>query len=177
MSKPLFKNEQPYTVGVPTPYGSSINVPSGKYVAGTYFSRFYATNRELKLMPEGTVVPPSSIVCSYDVASPAVTTVVHPTVVNTTPLIDPATVIPATVDQFRVEESIEEPKKNKGGRPKKTLQEAANEMWQDVTFVLPAASEVDKLPNDKLMALAQKLEVSKNLPRTELVNNIKLKLG
>lgn len=176
MTKPLFKNERPYSVSVPTPYGSSINVPTGKYVAGTYFNRFYASNRELKLMPEGSTVPANQIICSYDVVLPNAPTVQLPTIVNSAEVITIESV-PSVSEPSRVDESIDEPKKNKGGRPRKSIAEAANEMWKDVTFVLPSASEVDTLSNEKLSSLAQKLEVSKGLPRTEMIQNIKLKLG
>ncbi len=181
MSQPLFKNENPYTISVPTPYGSSINVPSQKYVAGSYFNRYYAATMTLKLMPVGTVVQPNSIICSYElVTNPApTTTVVQSSVVNTAPILDPQTV-PVIMDKPVVSQSIEEApinKKNKGGRPRRSISEAANEMWKDVTFVLPSASEVDGLSNEKLSSLAQKLEVSAGLPRTELIQNIKLKLG
>ena len=50
-------------------------------------------------------------------------------------------------------------------------------MWKDVTFVLPSASEVDGMSQEQLTKLATKLDVSRALPRTEMIQNIKIKLG
>lgn len=174
MSQPIFKNDKPYNVAVPTPYGSSINVPPGKYVAGNYFNAFYATNRGLKLVPPGEVVPAQHIVCSYELNPHAQQKT--SSVINTTP-IPKVQEMPVNVEEEKVPDIIAEPKKNKGGRPRKNLADVANEMWKDVTYILPSASEVDKMSTDQLNKLANKLNVSKSLPRTELVESIKLKLG
>lgn len=168
MSTPVFKNSKPYTVGVPTPTGSSVNVLPGFFVQGTFFSAFYATNRELTLMDDGFVAPLKQLVCSYDRASsvPVVSTA-PPVALDRTPTPEPE----------RVSEIIEEPKKNKGGRPKKNLEEAAKDLWKGVNYVLPATHEVAGMKTEDLDKLAIKLGVSKALPREELIENIKLKLG
>ena len=173
MSKPLFKNEKPYNVAVPTPYGSSINVPPGKYIAGNYFNAFYARNRELRLMPPTLTVSPELIICSYEIKAPDEA---KTGLVNTTPIADPVAV-PVLDEEVKVPDIIAEPKKNKGGRPRKNLADSAKDMWKDVTFILPAASEVDKMSTEQLERVATKLNVSKALPRTELIETIKLKLG
>lgn len=169
MSSPIFKNEKPYSVFVPTPYGSSTNVSPGKFISGTFFIPFYKSNRELKLMPVGTVVPVNMLVCSYDVkekvtAPEAVAVVVPPLRENIT-------------EPEKVAEHISEPLKNKGGRPRKSTEQAVQDMWKNVSYVLPSASEVDRMTTEDLQKLAGKVGVSKALPRQELVENIKFKLG
>jgi hypothetical protein len=172
MIVPIFKNEKPYSVAVPTPYGSSINVKTGYYISGNYFNAFYRVNKELRLMPEGTKVPDNLLTCSYSVTPKVSPSTV---VVSSRPVVDYAN--SQVPEPERVAAHIAEPVKNKGGRPKKTIQDATQDMWNDVNYVLPPASDVHKLTTEALTKLAIKLDVSKNLPRQEMIESIKLRLG
>lgn len=174
MSKPLFKNTKPYVVSVPTPYGGSLSVPPNKYVAGTYFVRVHMQLPVLTPVSPDAPVRPTDIVATFDVAVPTVVPVVTS---------QPAEVelkdLPQPVEESKVSPEIEEPtKKNKGGRPRKTsLEDATKNMWKSVTFIMPEASDVDKMSKEDLFKLAGKLNVSsKGLEIPELKESLKDRL-
>jgi hypothetical protein len=180
MTSPILKNERTYNVFVPSPSGTSVKVPPGHYIAGTYFNTYYKASRELTLLPPDTVIPEKLLVCSYDrVTVVKQESTVTETVVDTRKEVALAD-LPVTVPDRVANIIAEPPVKNKGGRPKKTIAESTQEMadmWNGVTTVLPAANEVDKLSTSALEKLAKKLSVSPALPRKELVESIKSKLG
>ncbi len=173
MSKYIFRNDKPYVVSVPTPYGGSLSIPPGSSVAGDYFIAFHKQSPILTPVLPGEIVHPKSIVGEFNSAKTKQRELEEKE--QNTPSLEKLEI----PQELSIPKDIAEPPvRNKGGRPpkKKTLEEAAKDLWKEVTFVQPDASDVDSMSKEDLSKLANKFSIPKTLSESAQRVAIKEKL-
>ena len=185
MNQPVFKNRKPYEIKIPTPYGGSRTVGSGKYVAGDYFGDLYTQTDLLQRMPAGFEPAPQDLICIYTknqmqreyVASVLQTT---PEQIRKEAIEQYVEKDTKSVETNKNEDSqlMEEKAEVKKGRPpKKSLYDATKEAMSAISTVLPSPSEVDSMPMKEMVKIARKIGVSTTLDREDMITMLKQRLA
>lgn len=159
MAKPLFRNDRPYRVQVPTPSGSGRIIAPGKCVEGDYFLSSWRANKQLTLLTESEAKKINRALIEISISvkeSDSVMSEVTPPQMNLN----------------------EEAEKNKQVKEKnKEARKVLNQGLADTTLVLPTVEDMKKMKLPELKELAGKLNISSVGNREDIEEQIKKKMS